>query len=145
MSKDNKEAKEKKNKKKSDRFSFFTSLIAEIKRVNWPDLTKTKKTCASVFFVIIIFSLVLWLIDTSVYGVLSSLGFFKPHQNTAKPQIPVTDTVNPVPSSVSGNQEAKPVDKNKKAESEKEKTDETATQGSDSAKNTSGSDEKTDK
>lgn len=55
----------------------FEGVLAEIKRVQWPTLSKTQEVLASVFFVLIMFSLVIWLIDSSVFGVLNFLGFFK--------------------------------------------------------------------
>lgn len=54
----------------------FQGILAEIKRVNWPTLTKTQQTVTSVFLVLIMFSLVIWLIDSSVFGLLNFLGFF---------------------------------------------------------------------
>lgn len=68
------------NKKESTKTNsmaqVFQGVLSEIKRVQWPTWGKTQEMLASVFFVLIMFSLVIWLIDSSVFGFLNFLGFF---------------------------------------------------------------------
>lgn len=56
---------------------FFHDIIAEAGRVNWPDLKKSKKAVASVFFVLVMFSLAIWLFDTSIQSFGRFIGFYR--------------------------------------------------------------------
>lgn len=95
-----KDSKDNKKEKKQGRRHFWQGVLSETKRVNWPDATKTKQAVSSVFFVIVMFSLVIWLIDTFVYGGLSSLGFYG-HSSTEVTHVTHTasEPVNPTSTS----------------------------------------------
>ena len=54
----------------------FKEVIAELKRVQWPDKTKLKNTSAVVLLVIIFFAVYLTLISDGGRWILDKIGFY---------------------------------------------------------------------
>jgi preprotein translocase subunit SecE len=50
---------------------FTTEVVAEIKKVTWPDWPQLKQWTLVVIVFVVIVSAIIWLMDTVVRGVLS--------------------------------------------------------------------------
>jgi preprotein translocase subunit SecE len=50
---------------------FTTEVVAEIKKVTWPDWPQLKQWTLVVIVFVVIVSAIIWLMDTGVRGVLS--------------------------------------------------------------------------
>lgn len=81
-----------KEKKKNGLLKYFKEVFAELKRVNWPDRQKLLQSTAAVFFLSICFALLIWVVDTLVYGGLNLIGFHERNE-LARPTTAVTETV----------------------------------------------------
>lgn len=94
---DNKENKKQNLKNKSAKKNFFGDLKAELKRVVWPDKEKTVRTVAAVVVLTVAFALLIWIVDTLVYGGLNLIGFHG--DKSVKPnRVPAAADTVPTPS-----------------------------------------------
>lgn len=91
----------KKQETKAKKGSFFVNLLAELKRVNWPDRKKLLHSLAAVCIISVSFALLIWVVDSLVYGGLNLIGFHEVNQTIAETQAnpAVAPTVAPQPSS----------------------------------------------
>lgn len=95
---------EKKQVKKQDsgkaakKSNFFGDLKMELKRVTWPDKNKLMRTTAAVVVISVGFALLIWLVDTLVYGGLNLIGFHEENKLPHRSAPAVTETVPSLPS-----------------------------------------------
>lgn len=86
--------------------NFFLDLKAELKRVNWPDKQKLIRSTAAVLVVSIAFALLIWVVDSLVYGGLNLVGFHGNKEGTSPLTTPnpITEqaTPTPMPSATAG-------------------------------------------
>ena len=62
----------------------FKEVIAELKRVQWPDKTKLKNTSAVVLLVILFFAVYLTLISDGGRWILDKIGFYDTVETTTE-------------------------------------------------------------
>lgn len=67
--------------------SFFSNLIAELKRVVWPDKTKLKQNTGTVLVIIIAAAAMIWVFDTLLNFILTSTGFYAPASEISEPVV----------------------------------------------------------
>lgn len=56
--------------------NFFIGLKSELKRVIWPDRKRLIQSTATVLAICLIVSILLWVVDTVVGGILKGVGFY---------------------------------------------------------------------
>ena len=56
--------------------NFFIGLKSELKRVIWPDRKRLIQSTATVLAICLIVSILLWVVDTLVGGILKGVGFY---------------------------------------------------------------------
>jgi preprotein translocase subunit SecE len=75
---------------------FFKNLRTEIKKVVWPDKKRLIQSTATVLMIVLSAALIIWIFDTVISLILTSIGFYTPAATTAavQPDPPaVTETV----------------------------------------------------
>lgn len=90
------EKKEKSKKEAKRKSGFFTGLVAELKRVVWPDQKKLLHSVAAVLVIAIAFAILIWVVDSLVYGGLNWIGFHKPNEIHTQSESPIPSAIQPV-------------------------------------------------
>ncbi len=77
---------------------FFQDLRSELRKVVWPDRKKLLQTTATVVAICVLAAVILFLVDSALQGILTSLGFFDTGGNPT-PTSPPAITATPAPTS----------------------------------------------
>lgn len=84
-----------KGKKKANIFQRMahgvSDIRAELKRVVWPDKKKLKQSTATVLAIIFMFTVLIYIFDTSIRTVFTASGFYSAREETVTEETTDTD------------------------------------------------------
>lgn len=89
--------------KATKKTNFFGEMKGELKRVSWPDRTKLIRSSAAVVIIAVAFALLIWFVDSLVYGGLNLVGFHeaRPATQVVETTVAATEPV-PLPTETAG-------------------------------------------